>query len=128
MLPKSKMAVLRLRSRSGLSVLSYCWNDLREHQQAARPVVQSRPLDDDQQEGISSLQIQRQAGFGSYETALDVTHKIRAALIQPQEKLGGIVEVDETFVGGKVQNKHRSRRGPGGKSGPRWQTHFVDIS
>jgi hypothetical protein len=26
--------------------------------------------------------------------------QIRAALIEPETKLGGIVEVDETFVGG----------------------------
>jgi transposase-like protein len=60
--------------------------------------------------GISSLQIQRQMGFGSYETALNMTHRIRAALIQPQEKLGGIVEVDETYVGGKDQNRHWDKK------------------
>src|SRR5579863_10698008 len=38
--------------------------------------------------GISSLQIKRQMGFGSYETALNMTHKIRAAMLQPQEKIG----------------------------------------
>jgi hypothetical protein len=51
--------------------------------------------------GISSLQIKRQMGFGSYATALSMTQKIRAALIEPATKLGGIVEVDGTFVGGK---------------------------
>ncbi len=60
--------------------------------------------------GISSLQIQRMMGFGSYETALNMTHKIRAALIEPETKLGGIVEVDETFIGGKVHNKHVDKR------------------
>ena len=49
--------------------------------------------------GISALQIQRQMGFGSYKTAHGMCHKIRAALIQPMEKLGGIVEMDETFIG-----------------------------
>jgi ribosomal protein L37AE/L43A len=60
--------------------------------------------------GISSLQIQRQMGFGSYETALNMTHKIRTALIEPETKLGGIVEVDETYVGGKDTNRHWDKR------------------
>jgi hypothetical protein len=60
--------------------------------------------------GISSLQIQRQMGFGSYETALNMTHKIRAALMQPETKLGGIVEMDETFIGGKDKNRHWDKK------------------
>src|SRR5580698_6811107 len=60
--------------------------------------------------GISSLQIQRQMGFGSYETALNMCHKIRAALIEPEIKLGGIVEIDETYVGGKDTNRHWDKR------------------
>ena len=51
---------------------------------------------------MSALQIQRMMGFGSYGTAHSMYHKIRAALMDhPQEKFGGIVEVDETFIGGK---------------------------
>ena len=60
--------------------------------------------------GISSLQIQRQMGFGSYETALSMTHKIRAAMMQPEVKLGGIVEMDETYVGGKDKNRHWDKK------------------
>jgi transposase-like protein/IS1 family transposase len=67
--------------------------------------------------GISSLQIQRIMGFGSYETALHMTHKIRAAFIEPETKLGGIVEVDETFIGGLAKNKHIDKRGKGSGTG-----------
>lgn len=66
--------------------------------------------------GISALQIQRVMGFGSYGTAHSMCHKIRAALIEPETKLGGIVEVDETFVGGKAKNRHWEKRD--GKPGP----------
>jgi transposase-like protein len=53
--------------------------------------------------GISSLQIQRQLGLGSYRTALFMMHRIRYALKDPvfTTKLSGTVEVDETYVGGK---------------------------
>jgi transposase-like protein len=67
--------------------------------------------------GISSLQIQRMMGFGSYRTALYMTHRIRAALADPEfRKLIGTVEVDETYVGGKNKNRHVGNRhdGPGG--------------
>jgi transposase-like protein len=60
--------------------------------------------------GISALQIQRMMGFGSYGTAHSMCHKIRAALVEPETKLGGIVEVDETFVGGKAKNRHWDKR------------------
>jgi hypothetical protein len=63
--------------------------------------------------GISALQIQGMMGFGSYKTAHQMCHKIRAALIEPEVKLGGIVEVDETWIGGKDGNKHWDKRSHG---------------
>jgi transposase-like protein len=60
--------------------------------------------------GISALQIQRQMGFGSYNTAHLMCHKIRSAMMQPQEKLGGIVEMDETYIGGKDSNRHWDKK------------------
>jgi IS1 family transposase len=60
--------------------------------------------------GMSALQIQRYMGFGSYGTAHSMCHKIRAALIEPEAKLGGIVEVDETWIGGKERNRHWDKK------------------
>ena len=69
--------------------------------------------------GMSALQIMRYMGFGSYRTAWSMCHKIRTALIEPETKLGGIVEVDETFVGGKYKNRHKGKRGgDGSAAGP----------
>lgn len=61
--------------------------------------------------GVSSHQIYRTMGFGSYETALYMTHRIRLALMDMKfRKLIGIVEADETYVGGSESNKHWSER------------------
>jgi len=67
--------------------------------------------------GISALQIQRMMGFGSYETAHSMCHKIRAALVEPETKLGGIVEIDETWVGGKDGNRHWDKKHHGKTGG-----------
>jgi transposase-like protein len=63
--------------------------------------------------GMSALQIQRYMGFGSYKTAWEMCHKVRTALVENPEKLGGIVEVDETFIGGLAKNRHKDKRGDG---------------
>jgi transposase-like protein len=54
-----------------------------------------------QKNGISAQGLQRVLGFKSYETAWAWMHKLRRAMVRPErDLLGGIVEVDETFVGG----------------------------
>jgi transposase-like protein len=51
--------------------------------------------------GISACQIQRSLGV-SYKTAWYLCHRIRAAMLEvAPPKLGGTVEIDETYVGGK---------------------------
>ncbi len=71
--------------------------------------------------GISALQIHRMIGTGSYSTAFYMCHRLRASMNDPEfRQLMGIIEVDETYVGGKDKNRHwdkkRHIRGTGDKT------------
>ena len=60
--------------------------------------------------GISSWELHRALGV-TQKTAWFMLHRIRlAAQSKTFNKLGGEVEVDETFIGGKARNMHRDRR------------------
>ena len=52
---------------------------------------------------MSALQLQGAIGLGSYKSAWFMAHRIRHAMADPVlvRKLSGIVEADETWVGGK---------------------------
>jgi transposase-like protein len=66
--------------------------------------------------GISALQVMRVMGFGSYKTAHYMCHRVRAGLANEDfRKLMGIVEVDETYVGGDDSNRHFDK-----KKGKHW--------
>jgi transposase-like protein len=57
--------------------------------------------------GISALQIKRMLKIGSYETAWYLCHRIRAAMQDEGVLLSGSVEIDETYIGGKVRGRGR---------------------
>jgi transposase-like protein len=60
--------------------------------------------------GMSALQFQRQLGISRYETAFQLLHKLRAAMVRPdRDRIGGeyLVEVDETEVGGQTRGQGR---------------------
>lgn len=60
-----------------------------------------------QRTGTSALNLQRQLGFGSYETAWVWLHKLRRAMVRPnRESLSNLVELDESYVGGKDGSIH----------------------
>lgn len=67
--------------------------------------------------GISAKQMQRELALGSYRTAWFMCHRIREAMklddnASPIGGEGKTVESDETFVGGKAKNTHKSKPVP----------------
>jgi hypothetical protein len=60
--------------------------------------------------GVSALQLSKQLGR-RYETAWQLLHKLRAALAEDNEAfpLKGVIEVDETYIGGKTSPRQGGR-------------------
>jgi ISXO2 transposase-like protein len=68
-----------------------------------------------QKNGVSAQGLKDALGFGSYETAWAWLHKLRRAMVRPdRDLLGGVVELDQSFVGGRAAGK----RGPSSDKAP----------
>jgi transposase-like protein len=68
-----------------------------------------------QEIGVSALGLQRVLGLPRYETTWTWLQKLRVAMVRPgRDRLSGIIEVDETYIGGEKPGKRGL--GAGGKA------------
>ena len=75
--------------------------------------------------GISAKQLERELGV-TYKTAWRMFKQIRSLLAEETGTLQGIVEVDETFVGGRPRHR-QSRPGPRSRLDPTAQKPVVGM-
>ena len=63
-----------------------------------------------QKDGISAKSLQENIGLRSYKSAWSLLHKLRIAMVRSnREKLSGIIEVDEEYIGGTLEGGKRGR-------------------
>ena len=82
--------------------LEYTKVDLRKWIFAAYLLVTAR-------KGISSLQLSKELDV-SQTTAWYMLHRLRLACGSDMEALKGVIEIDETFLGGLEKNKHEKKK------------------
>ncbi len=72
--------------------------------------------------GISSYELARALGV-TQKTAWFMLHRIRLAMQTKRfKKIGGTVDVDETYIGGQARNMHRRRRQRIRERSDRWSS------
>jgi transposase-like protein len=81
-------------------------DDLSPHSHAADHVVCRYLVGHPQKNGASAQNLHDMLGLGSYETAWAWLHKLRRAMVRSdRDQLRGVVEVDESFIGGRATGR-----------------------
>lgn len=63
-----------------------------------------------QKDGISAKSLQENLGLRSYRSAWSLLHKLRVAMVRAdRDKLSGMVEIDEEYIGGVLEGGKRGR-------------------
>src|SRR5207237_6698322 len=63
--------------------------------------------------GMSAHQLMRMLDIRQYKSAWFMAHRIRYAMTgELPEKMSGVIEADETYIGGKRRNKHKMALNP----------------
>lgn len=75
--------------------------------------------------GYSARQLGRDIDV-TKDTAWRMFMQIRKAMVEQRELMTGIVEADETYIGGKEKNKHADKKQKGGQGGAN-QTSVVGV-